>query len=76
MELNKNRMGQENPMEERTGMPGQGYQSGGRMTEQEFLQDDDPELTQVDLDENDLSVEEADNIEWEEPNRMGGEPNQ
>jgi|GEM_PF-2048170 len=35
--------------------------------EQEYVPDNDPPLTEEDLEENDLSTEEADEIEWDTP---------
>lgn len=32
----------------------------------DYLEDDDPPLTEEDLEENNLSIEEADQIEWDE----------
>lgn len=44
--------------------------SGSDSNQQEYVNDTDPELTEDDLRDNDLSVEEADNVEWDEDDDM------
>jgi len=38
--------------------------------QQEYVNDTDPALTEDDLRNNDLSIEEADNVEWDEDDDM------
>ncbi|RYD56232.1 MAG: hypothetical protein EOP56_12935 [Sphingobacteriales bacterium] len=75
MELNKNRTGQ-NPMEEKTGVPGQGQQHSQRegFNEQEYQKGLEPELGEVGFEEDDISIDESEDTQWEQPNRKGGAP--
>jgi hypothetical protein len=52
---------------ENTAANGNARSTANQSEEQEYVQDTDPPLTEQDLEENHLSEEEADKIEWDNP---------